>query len=91
MLFGKARHLPGFFMFRMNGIPRAQGSAGAVPLSFARCLTQDAQERPVSDLHSLQLDSVYVETVAINLLSGVVGRQSLNHFIVITCAHFVHH
>ena len=78
-------------MFRMNGIPRAQGSAGAVPLSFARCLTQDAQERPVSDLHSLQLDSVYVETVAINLLSGVVGRQSLNHFIVITCAHFVHH
>ena len=27
-------------MFRMNGTPRAQGCAGAVPFSFARCLTQ---------------------------------------------------
>ena len=27
-------------MYRMYGTPRAQGSAGAVPLSFARCLAQ---------------------------------------------------
>ena len=27
-------------MFRMNGTPRAQGCAGAVPFSFARCLAQ---------------------------------------------------
>ena len=28
-------------MFRMNGTPRAQGCAGAVPFNFARYLTQE--------------------------------------------------
>ena len=31
-------------MFRMNGTPRAQGCAGAVPFSFARCMTQGEGE-----------------------------------------------
>ena len=31
-------------MFRMNGTPRAQGCAGAVPLSLAQCLTQGGGE-----------------------------------------------
>ena len=31
-------------MFRMNGTPRAQGCAGAVPLNLAQCLTQGGGE-----------------------------------------------
>ena len=31
-------------MYRMYGTPRAQGSAGAVPLRFARCLTHGGGE-----------------------------------------------
>jgi len=32
----KVLHTSSAVMFRMNGTPRAQGCAGAVPLSFAR-------------------------------------------------------
>jgi hypothetical protein len=35
-IFNPAALLAGFFMFRMNGMPRAQGCAGAACVSFAR-------------------------------------------------------
>jgi len=50
-----------FFMFRTNGYVQDErytagaGRAGAVPVRFARCLTQDAQERRVSVLHNSSL------------------------------------
>ena len=140
MLFGKARHLPGFFYVqdyvqderyiaiehmdvRCDCVRLAQSFSTCLAAKVVQCLisghavnpSMGARTRlPVSygpetrhytpsaswvilvlwiltDRHTAQLDSVYAETATINLLSGVISRQSINHFIAITCAHLVHH
>ena len=60
-------------MFRMNGTPRAQGSAGAARFSFAQGLMKGG--RLVSVLHgvSLKLKCPAPTAVPLNLSSGEPG------------------
>ena len=62
----------------MNGKPRAQGCAGAVPVRFARCLTQDALERPVFVFAQLMLDT-HVRPVRLRVAHPCAQSRSTVH------------